>query len=185
MKELILASKSPRRKELLSMAGVAYTVETAEVEEKYPDDLTPPEIVQYLAGIKAEAVFSKHPDRVVLGADTIVVLDGQILGKPKDKEDAVRMLTLLSGRTHEVYTGVAILSGEREKHFYERTEVTFYKLGEEEIRAYVETGEPLDKAGSYGIQGRGLVFIRCLNGDYATVVGLPVGRVVRELEGII
>ena len=132
MKPLILASKSPRRKELLTRAGIDFTVETAEVEEHFDPAASPGEIVMHLSEIKADAVFQKHPETIVLGSDTIVVLDGRILGKPKDVPDAVRMLTLLSGRTHEVYTGVTILSGEKKEQFFECTRVTFFPLTEEE-----------------------------------------------------
>ena len=182
MKSLILASKSPRRKELLTLAGVRFTVETADVEETYPDGLRPAEIVKHLSRIKAEAVFGKHPEETVLGADTIVALDGEILGKPKDAEDAVRMLRELSGKTHDVFTGVTILCGKAKKTFAERTAVTFYDLTEEEILSYVSTGEPLDKAGAYGIQGKGVTLVKRISGDYSNVVGLPVSRVVRVLR---
>ena len=182
MEPIILASKSPRRRELLELAGVPFSVETEDVEETFDPGLLPAEIVRHLSRIKAEAVFKKHPAKTVLGADTIVVLDGGILGKPKDEEEAVRMLQALSGKTHEVFTGVTILSGKTEYSFAERTAVTFYELSEEEIRTYVSTGEPLDKAGAYGIQGRGVTLVRSIEGDYPNVVGLPVAKVVRALR---
>lgn len=182
MKPLILASKSPRRKELLTRAGIDFTVKTAEVEERFDPAASPGEIVMHLSEIKADAVYQKHPEAVVLGSDTVVVLDGKILGKPKDKPDAIRMLTLLSGRTHEVYTGVTILSGEKKEQFFECTRVTFFPLTEEEILEYVATGEPMDKAGAYGIQEKGVALVKGIEGDYFTVVGLPVARVIRALR---
>lgn len=180
--EILLASKSPRRRELLSNAGVKFSVEVSDAEENYDPLLPPGEIVKTLSRIKAEAVAKNHPDQTILGADTIVVLDGEILGKPKDEADARRMLHLLSGRTHEVYTGVTILRGRRKIQFFERTKVTFFRLSDEEIASYVATGEPMDKAGAYGIQLRGARFVRRISGDYATVVGLPVARTIRALE---
>ncbi len=133
-------------------------------------------------GAKGKTLEDIGPE-IVLGADTIVVLDGKILGKPKNKEDAVRMLTELSGREHEVYTGVTLLGRQTAKTFYECTKVIMYDNSEEMIRAYVDTGEPLDKAGAYGIQGRGTLLVKEIRGDYNNVVGLPVARVARELAG--
>ncbi|MBR4767475.1 MAG: septum formation inhibitor Maf [Lachnospiraceae bacterium] len=179
MKELVLASNSPRRKELLERLGFRFTVKTAGVRETYDPGWEPGKIVEHLAFIKADAVFRQCPDAVVLGADTIVVLDGEILGKPKDREDAFRMLKELSGRTHDVYTGVAILSEEEKTCFFERTGVTFFDLSDEEIRSYIATGEPMDKAGAYGIQGCGMSLVKKIDGDYYTVVGLPAARVAR------
>ncbi len=181
MEELILASGSPRRKELLTLAGIPFTIETAEVEETFEASWTPAEVVLHLSALKARAVSARHPGRTVLGADTIVALDGEILGKPADREDAFRMLRTLSGRTHEVYTGVCITDGTKEDRFFERTEVTFFDLTDEEIRAYVATGEPLDKAGAYGIQGRGIVLVKSVTGDFPNVIGLPVGVVKKRL----
>lgn len=182
MTEIILASASPRRKELLSTAGLEFTVKIADVEEIIPENATPYEVVKSLALQKAQAVAKDNPDSVVIGSDTVVALDGVILGKPKDEEDAVRMLTALSGRTHTVYTGVALIHGERIRNFCEATEVKFYPLTEEEICSYVATKEPMDKAGAYGIQGKGCVLVEKIIGDYFNVVGLPVSKVCRELR---
>ena len=182
MAEIILASASPRRKELLETAGLSFTVKVADVEEIIEENMSADAVVRSLALQKAAAVAKDNADAVVIGADTVVVLDGEILGKPKSKENAVELLMKLSGRSHTVYTGVAMIQGEKIKNFSEATEVEFYPLSEEEIEAYVATGEPMDKAGAYGIQGRGCVLIRKINGDYFNVVGLPVSAVYRELR---
>lgn len=182
MAEIILASASPRRKELLETAGLSFTVKVADVEEIIEENMSADAVVRSLALQKAAAVAKDNADAVVIGADTVVVLDGEILGKPKSKENAVELLMKLSGRSHTVYTGVAMIQGEKIKNFSEATEVEFYSLSEEEIEAYVATGEPMDKAGAYGIQGRGCVLIRKINGDYFNVVGLPVSAVYRELR---
>ena len=171
----MLASGSPRRRELLEQMGVAeFEVLPAKGEETAPEGLPPRELVKQLALQKAREVFALRQDCTVIGADTVVVLDGQVLGKPRDEEDAVAMLTALSGRSHEVYTGMAVLSGGQELTHAECTRVDFRTLTEEEIAAYVASKEPLDKAGSYGIQGKACVFIRGIAGDYYNVVGLPV-----------
>ena len=135
-----------------------------------------------LAAQKARAVAAEQKNKTVIGADTVVVLGGRILGKPKNRQDATEMLTALSGRTHEVYTGVCIVNAEKEKGFYECTKVKFCKLTEEQISSYVATGEPMDKAGGYGIQGRGCVLVEGIEGDYFNVVGFPVSRFCREFE---
>ena len=182
MAGLILASGSPRRRELLSIAGLDFEVIVADIEEKIPDGATPQEAVMSLALQKADAVAKQNPERTVIGADTVVVCDGAILGKPKDEADAFKMLRALSGRVHTVCTGVAIIRGSEIKNFCEVTEVEFHELTDDEILAYVRTGEPMDKAGAYGIQGRGCVLVKRINGDYFNVVGLPVSRVYRELN---
>lgn len=182
MAEIILASASPRRKELLSTAGLEFTVRVADVEEVIDENTTPDEVVMSLALQKAQAVAQKDPTATVIGADTVVVLDGEILGKPENEQNAIEMLTALSGRSHTVYTGVAIINGEKIKNFCEATQVEFFPLTEDEIRSYVATGEPMDKAGAYGIQGKGCVLVRKIDGDYFNVVGLPVSRVCRELR---
>lgn len=181
MKDLILASGSPRRKELLETAGLEFKVIVADIEEVIPKNAVPEEIVKSLALQKAQAVADKYPDSVVIGSDTIVVSNGEILGKPKDEADAIKMLEELSGRVHKVCTGVAIISKEKTKNFCETTEVEFHNLTEKEITEYVKTGEPMDKAGAYGIQGKGCVLVKRINGDYFNVVGLPVSIVYREL----
>lgn len=182
MAEIILASASPRRKELLSTAGIEFTVKVADVEEKIDDGLTPAEVVRSLALQKAQAVADKNPEAIVIGADTIVVLDDVILGKPQSEENAVEMLISLSGRSHTVYTGVALIRGDKVRNFCEATQVEFYDLTKEDIDAYVATKDCMDKAGAYGIQTNGCVLIRKIDGDYFNVVGLPVSKVYRELR---
>ena len=188
---IILASASPRRRELLTQIGLEYEVAPSKVEEKITKTL-PEEAVQELALQKAEDVFERlerqgERNFLVVGADTVVSLDGCIMGKPEEEADACRMLRLLQGRMHQVYTGVA-LCGKREdgqvicSSFYEKTDVAMYPMTQEEIMAYVETKEPMDKAGAYGIQGRGAAHIERINGDYNNVVGLPVGRLCQELK---
>lgn len=182
MSKIILASASPRRKELLSLAGIDFVVKVADVDEVIDPSLTPDGVVMSLAKQKAQAVASENPDSLVIGADTVVVLDGKILGKPKSEENAVELLTMLSGRVHTVYTGVVLIKNEKVKTFCEATQVEFYPLTDEEIKAYVATKEPMDKAGAYGIQGKGCILIRKIDGDYFNVVGLPVSAVYRELR---
>jgi septum formation protein len=175
MKPVVLASGSPRRRELLGQIGIAeFEVLPAKGEETAPEGLTPAELVEHLAAQKASEIAAQRPDALVIGADTVVVLDGTVLGKPHDEADAKRMLSALSGRSHEVYTGLAVISNGKIYRHAERTEVAFRALTEEEIAAYVATGEPMDKAGAYGIQGKACVFIRGIQGDYYNVVGLPV-----------
>lgn len=183
MAEIILASASPRRRELLSTAGVNFTVKVADVVERIEAGLTPDRVVMSLALQKAQAVAAENPEAVVIGADTVVVLDGEILGKPQSEENAVEMLTALSGRCHTVYTGVALVGNGKVKNFCEATQVEFYELTKEEIEDYVATKDCMDKAGAYGIQTNGCVLIRKIDGDYFNVVGLPVSKVYRELRG--
>lgn len=206
-KRIILGSASPRRRELLAQIGVEFEVRVSEKEEIYRSSV-PEDIVKELSLMKAENVASElggdiadnragNPpysdtcikDTVVIGADTIVVLEDEILGKPVDEEDAVHMLTRLQGREHRVYTGVAVLDfgpdGEKTVINYPvGTKVYVNAMTEEEIRAYVETKDPLDKAGSYGIQGRFAAYIGRIDGDYYNVVGLPVSRLYRTLREI-
>ena len=156
----------------------------AKGEETAPDGLTPAELVQHLALQKAQEIAALRPDAVVIGADTIVVLDETVLGKPKNEADAKNMLSALSGRSHEVYTGLAVLNGERIYRHAECTKVDFRDLTEDEIAGYIATGEPMDKAGAYGIQGRACVFIRGIQGDYYNVVGLPVCALHELLEQV-
>jgi septum formation protein len=182
MQTLILASSSPRRKELLHNLHLSFEVSSKNVDESFDPNLQPSEVVMELAQRKAKAVFKDHPDAFVIGSDTIVVYQGQILHKPTDEEDAVRKLRMLSGKKHEVYTGVSILSPHATARFYEKTEVLFWELTDEEIMSYVQSGEPLDKAGAYGIQGYGSMLVKKIDGDYYAVVGLPVSRTVRELK---
>ena len=179
---LILASASPRRTELLRNAGIAFTVEPAHVPEQAMPDERPLEYAQRLARDKARAIFARHSDNVVLGADTIVVADEHLLEKPRDEEDAARMLRLLSGRAHEVITGVCMVAPEFELVEAEITEVRFSPLSEAEIAAYIATREPMDKAGAYAIQGLASRWVERIDGCYFNVVGLPVPRVYRMLR---
>lgn len=181
MKKLILASQSPRRKQLLEQVRIPFSIFPSDVDEAYDKNESPQKIVQLLAEKKAEYVLEKMDGAVVIGSDTLVVLDDEILGKPKDDNDAKRMLKQLSGRTHSVVTGVAILSKEKRVTFTVETFVSFYELSDDEIEYYVKTKEPLDKAGAYGIQGIGALLVKEMRGDYFSVVGLPIARVVREL----
>lgn len=182
MSDLILASASPRRKELLSLAGFDFEVITSDVEEVIDPSLKPYELVMSLASQKARAVAYKHKDKTVIGSDTVVVLGGKVLGKPYSAEEAVQMLKSLSGNTHEVFTGVCLIKGERKHCFYERTAVTFHPLEDELIEQYVASGECNDKAGAYGIQGKGCVLVKGIEGDYFNVVGFPVARFYREIK---
>lgn len=175
---IILASGSPRRRELLSNLGLPFEVLVSDADESTPADYTPEMIVHTLALRKAEAVLPAARDRnaVIVGSDTIVVLDGKVLGKPKDAQDSHAMLSMLQGRTHEVYTGVACigLPDGRSEVAHRVTSVTMRSLGEEEISAYIATGEPADKAGSYAIQGFGATLVEEIQGCYFNVVGLPL-----------
>lgn len=188
--KIILASASPRRKELLSQIGLTFSVCASKKKEEI-SSAVPPQIVQELSAQKAEDIFSqavKDGAVLVIGADTIVSCGGAVLGKPKDKADACRMLAALQGRCHQVYTGVTVIwqaapgADKGRFTFYECTEVEFYPMSEAEIAAYVACGEPMDKAGAYGIQGRCAAHIKGIRGDYNNVVGLPVGRLYQELR---
>lgn len=183
MEKIILASASPRRRELLELAGIPFEVIVSEAEEVITRK-NPGEVVEELSLCKAQAVAEHHPDRLVLGADTIVVRDGEILGKPRDEADAKRMLEKLRGRTHQVYTGVTLIKGKKKHSFHEMADVEVYPMSEEEIEDYIRTGEPMDKAGAYGIQGRFGIYIKEIKGEYNTIVGLPIARVCHELSKI-
>ncbi len=179
---LILASGSPRRQELLRLITPDFTVRVSGAEEHVQPGLTPAQTVEMLARVKGEAVFRECPGETVLSADTVVELGGVLLGKPASPEEAAEMLRALSGKTHRVFTGVCILAPGKCSVFHECTEVTFYPLSEEEIAAYVTTGEPFDKAGAYGIQGRGALLVEGIKGDYYNVMGFPVAKAARELR---
>ena len=185
MQSVILASQSPRRQELIRNITDDFEVIVSPVEEILPEGIAPEEAPAYLAALKARAVAAERPDRLVVGADTVVILDGTILGKPRDRDDAARMLHLLSGRNHTVITGCCLILGGREMTFYERTDVEFYPLSDREIEEYIACGEPFDKAGAYGIQGKGMLFVKGIAGDYFNVMGLPVGRLKREIDGFL
>lgn len=178
---LVLASQSPRRRELLTSAGFEFTVRMAEVDETPHAHENPEDFVQRLAQEKAGAV-ECGPGEIVLGADTVVVVKGEIFGKPRDAQDAERMLLALQGRKHEVLTGVCLRSQTKTCHDYASTEVWFLPLTESDVRDYVRSGEPLDKAGAYAIQGLASKFIERIDGPYSNVVGLPVSLVWRMLR---
>lgn len=181
---LLLASSSPRRSELLKMAGYEFTVVPANVSETFLHGTPPMQIVEQLSARKAQAVAKQHPEATVLAADTVVVFKGRILGKPKDAEAAKAMLKLLSANVHQVYTGYTVISGKKLINGHECTSVEFYTLSQSEIDAYIETEEPFDKAGAYGIQGRGALFVKRINGDYYNIVGLPIAKIHRILTGL-
>ena len=180
---LILASASPRRKELLGLFHIPFEIRVADIDETMDPEKAPFDEVARVSGLKAAAL-NVMPDDVVVAADTIVVCEGKVLGKPRDEADAVSMLRLLSGRDHQVMTGVTVRSGQNSRTFTEVTDIHFRELTEKEIRAYVASGEPMDKAGSYGIQGGAALFCTRMVGDYYNVMGLPVcrlGQVLREM----
>lgn len=179
---LILASSSPRRAKLLKDAGLDFIIEPSNQEEPIDLKMKPQDIALELAKMKAIHVAAKYPNDVVLGADTIVVFEEEILGKPKDEEDAYRMLKKLSGDRHVVYTGVAVVKGDTVKSFVSATEVSMKKLSDLEIWNYIKTGEPMDKAGAYGIQGGGGSLVDHYKGDFFTIVGLPLKDVLDVLK---
>lgn len=179
---VILASASPRRQELLKFAVHDFEICPADIDETVPQDIAPEKASEYLAIGKARAVAQAHPEDIIIGCDTVVILDGVIMGKPHDEKAAFDMLRSLSGHTHKVITGVCICKNGREKSFSQCTEVDFYPLTDEEIRAYIATGDPMDKAGAYGIQSEGCILVKGIRGDFFNVVGLPVARLRRELE---
>ena len=181
MKRFIVASASPRRKELLSNVGFSFEVIPSDADESCEDSLTPVELVRELALKKAKSVFEKNKDAVVLGCDTVVEYGGTVLGKPETREEAKRMLQMLSGKVHNVHTGVCITDNERTLSFEKTVKVAFYELSDELIDSYVATGECDDKAGAYGIQGKGWLLVKGIEGDYFSVVGLPVADTARAL----
>ena len=181
MARFILASASPRRKQLLKQAGYAFEIVVSDADESLPAGITPEKAVRRNAARKAQAVAETNPGAVVLGCDTMVAIDGEILGKPQDEAEAKAMLRRLSGNTHTVYSGVCITDGETETVFAVATDVTFYALSDRTIDAYAATKEPMDKAGAYGIQGLGCVLVKEISGDYSNVVGLPLSESARAL----
>ena len=181
---IILASQSPRRRELLTLIGIPHEIRPADLDESVMPGEMPATHAERLARAKAEAVAASHADAVVIGADTIVVLDGDILGKPRDAADATTMLRRLSGRTHTVLTAVAVVRSGEMVSGVEFVEVTFRPLTAEQIERYIATGEPMDKAGAYGIQGFGAVIVERVDGDYFAVMGLALGRLVGLLEQV-
>lgn len=179
---LILASASPRRKELLQKLGIPFEVIVSDCDEILPPDTPADRAAELLARRKAEAVAAAHPEAVVIGADTTVVLGNEILGKPRGRADCVRMLTALSGQTHRVITGAAFVANGKTRSFSEVTQVKFFDLTQDEIAAYADSDEPYDKAGGYGIQGQGALLVEAISGDYSNVVGLPVARLNRLMR---
>ena len=179
--DLILASGSPRRKELLSLYTTNFTICVSDFDESTVTADTPARLVEKLARGKCLAVAKDHPGAVVLGGDTVVDVGGEVFGKPRSTEDAKRMLPALSGKTHQVHTGVCIAKGDRVEHFVDSCKVAFFPLGEEEIAFYTATPEPYDKAGAYAIQGRAALWLDRIEGDYYTIMGLPVSRTVQLL----
>lgn len=181
MKKMILASGSPRRRELLSLFGIPFTIQAADIDETMDPTAAPEEEVARVSRCKAMAIL-RNPEDVVIAADTIVVCKGKILGKPHSREEAERMLELLSGREHQVMTGCTVLAGAQQRTFTEITTLHFRPMHPEEIRRYVDSGEPMDKAGAYGIQGGAALFCTGMEGDYYNVMGLPVCRLGMVLE---
>lgn len=186
---IYLASQSPRRKQLMELTGREFIVKPSDVEEIVPADFTPKQTVEYLSIIKADALYNEIEDSdIIIGADTIVVFENEIFGKPSDEKDAFRMLAKMSGNTHEVITGVTVIkkSGNEkiQNTFSSITQVKFYSLSHDEINRYIETKEYKDKAGAYGIQERGGLFVEKINGDFFNVVGLPVAQLEKVLKEI-
>lgn len=184
MSNIVLASASPRRQELLKLIFNEFSVVPSDAEETVPDSLGAEETAEYLAKIKAYSVAKKHPESTVIGADTCVVAGGTVLGKPKDINDARKMMKMLSGKTHKVITGCAIVNEGKVTSFSTETQVEFYSLTDGEIEDYINTDEPYDKAGGYGIQGKASLFVKGIKGDYFNVVGLPVAELSRKLKTI-
>lgn len=181
---VILASQSPRRRELLTLVGIPHDVRPADVDEQVHPDEAPVPHCERLARTKAHTLAVAHPNAVVIGSDTIVVIDGDILGKPVDRADAITMVTRLSGRTHTVFTAVAVAHNGQTLSGVESVSVTFRSLTEAQITSYVDTGEPMDKAGAYGIQGYGATIVERIDGDYFAVMGLPLGRLIALLRDL-
>lgn len=182
---LVLASSSPRRRELLALAGFAFTVDAAHIDETQRPGEAPEAYVQRLALEKAQAIHARHPDAIVLGADTTVVLEGAVLNKPRDADDARRMLRALAGKMHHVHTGIAVVSSHSRRAHIETTRVFFSEIAEPDLARYIACGDPLDKAGAYGIQGFAARWIPRIEGDFFNVVGLPVAATVRLLHTLL
>ena len=182
--EIILASKSPRRRELLSLLSIDFRVVTAEVDETIDETLPVTDEIKRLSQNKAKAVSGKvSQNDLIIAADTVVTLGGRVFGKPKDRADAERMLKTLSGKTHEVITGVTVIKGDRCETAAEVTKVTFRDLSDDEISAYIDTGDPFDKAGGYALQGISCIFVSGISGDHFNVYGLPVSMLAKMLRG--
>lgn len=182
MKPIILASQSPRRKEILEKSGYPFTIDVADIDESIQPNVPIEEEIQRLAFEKAKKVLERHPDAIVVGSDTVVVCDGEVLGKPNDKEDARRMLEALSDNTHQVITGLCVISSDEVEKRVSISDVHFQKMSPEEIEAYLQTEEPMDKAGAYAIQGYVGKFIDQIHGDYYAIMGLPLSLVYEILK---
>lgn len=183
---IILASNSPRRRELISKLGLAYIVKTLSIKEVYDKNISAFDNAVHTAEEKAKRVYTEGIDNhdIIIAADTIVEFDGEVFGKPRDKKHAYYMLKALSANTHKVITGVSMMSKNKRESFYETSLVEFAKLSDEEINHYIETGEPYDKAGAYGIQGKAGIFIKRISGCYYNIVGLPVNAVYKRLINV-
>jgi len=181
---VVLASGSPRRRQLLELIGIEHEIEPSNIDETMRPREAPRRHAERLAREKASAVASRDPDRITIGADTIVVINRKVLGKPTDADDARRMLSILSGREHTVITAIAVARGRKLRSAVEEVQVKFRRLREDEIDAYVATGEPMDKAGAYGIQGFGATIVERVDGDYFAVMGLPLARLVLLLRDL-
>jgi len=182
MTKIILASQSPRRKELLSLLGLNYEAIPADIDEQIDLNNDLIKEIEKLSYQKANHVFKNHSDALIIGSDTIVKIGNDVLGKPSSYEQAKKMLEELSNKTHEVVTGVSIIVGESVETFSSIAKVTFYELSEKEIDEYIKTNEPMDKAGAYAIQGIGAKFIKSIEGDYHTIMGLPIGELYHRLQ---
>ena len=182
--KVVLASSSPRRRELLNLIGIAHEVRPANVDESMRPREAPRRHAERLARDKANAVAVRDPDLITIAADTIVVINRKVLGKPVDKDDAARMLAMLSGREHTVITAVAVSRGKKLRSAIEEVKVKFRRLREDEIEAYIATGEPMDKAGAYGIQGYGATIVERVEGDYFAVMGLPLVRLIGLMRDV-
>ena len=182
---VVLASQSPSRKMLLEQAGIAFDVVVSGVDEDVPEGFTPAQTVEELSARKARAVAPLCPGRAVIAADSIVSIDGLVLGKPESDEAACQMLRRLSGRTHELFPGVCLLAKGGQQVFHQVTQVKFYDLTDEEIAAYVAMGESRGRAGSYGIEGAGVILVESIQGDYSNIVGLPVAETLRRLRAML
>jgi septum formation protein len=182
--KVVLASGSPRRRQLLELIGIEHEVSPSNIDETIRPRETPRRHAERLAREKASAVASREPQRITVAADTIVVVNRKVLGKPRDEDDARRMLSMLSGREHTVITAVAVARGRKLRSAVEEVRVKFRRLRDDEIDAYIATGEPMDKAGAYGIQGFGATIVECVNGDYFAVMGLPLARLVTLLRDL-
>ncbi len=181
-KHTILASQSPRRRELLNLMEIPFTTVNPNVDEVINPNLSLENAIEELAYIKALDVLNRHPEANIISADTIVVCENEVMGKPVNEEDAIRMLKQLSGKKHEVITGVCLLSSENEIRFHTKTLVEFYDYDEEFVKSYVQSKVPLDKAGAYGIQDKGALLVKGIEGDYYTVMGLPISELYRALK---